>query len=95
MGFGVAPHILHRIGFRRIGRKALGLDSAAGRKDKVADRHAAVNRRLVPGHQYFPRNVPLQMPEELDDLGAFDAPGMDREMEPPGGQAANNRKASS
>ena len=93
MGFKVAPHVFHRIEFWGIGGKSLHLDSAMGRENIVPDQYTAVNGRPVPDHQDFPGNVALQMPQKLDDLKAFNAAGVDLEVEPPEGQAADDRKA--
>ena len=93
VGFKVAPHIFHRIEFGRIGGKPLDLDSAMGGKDVVPDQPTAVNGSAIPEYQYFPRNVLLQMPQKLDDLVAFNAAGVDLEIEPPEGQTANDREA--
>ena len=46
-----------------------------------------------PSDQYFSRNVALKMTQKLDDLEAFDAAGMNLEIEPPEGQASDDRKA--
>lgn len=39
------------------------------------------------------RDMPLEVPEKLDHLGAFDAAGVDLEIEPPERQSADDRKA--
>jgi len=92
VGFKVAPHVFHRIEFRRVGGKPLDLDSAAGGEDIVTNQHTAMNGSPIPDHQYFSGNVPLKMLQKLDDLEAFDAAGVDLKIEPPEGQAADDRK---
>jgi len=93
MGFEVAPHVFHRIEFRRIGGQPLHLDSAFCGKDVITDQRTAVNGRPIPDHQYSPRQVPLEMPQKLDDLKAFNAAGVNLEVEPPQGQAPDDREA--
>jgi len=92
VGFEMAPHIFHRIEFQRVGRKAFDYDSAMGGQDIVADQHTTVKGRSIPDHQYLPWNVPLQMLQKFDDLEAFDAAGVNLEIELPEGQAADDRK---
>lgn len=93
MRFEVAPHIFHRIEFGRIGWKPLDLYAAAGRENIVTHQHTAVDGCPVPDHQYFSWNVPLQMPQKLDDLEAFDAAGVNLEIKLPEGQTADDREA--
>lgn len=93
VGFKVAPHIFHRIEFRRIGGKPLDLDSTAGRENIISDQHAAVNGRSIPDDQDFPGDVPLQMLQKFNDLEAFNATGVNLEVKLPKGQTANDREA--
>lgn len=93
VGFKVAPHIFHRVEFGRIGWKPFDLDSATGRKNIIPDQHAPVDGGPIPNHQYFPGKVALQVPQKLDDLKAFDAAGVNLEIEPPESQATDDRKA--
>jgi len=93
MSFEVAPHIFHRIKFWGVGGKPLDLNTAAGRENIVTHQYAAVDGRSVPDHQYFPANVPLQMAQKLDDLEAFDAAGVNLEIELPQGQTTDDREA--
>lgn len=93
MGFEVTPHIFHWIEFRRIGGQPFDLDATLGRGDVMLNEQAAVNRRAIPDHQQLSRNVPPEMPEKFDDLRAFNAPGMNLEVEPPQCQTTDDRKA--
>ena len=52
-----------------------------------------MDRCAVPDDQYFPGNVALQMAQKLDNLEAFDATGMNLEIEPPERQSADEGKA--
>jgi hypothetical protein len=52
-----------------------------------------MNRRAIPKDQNFAGDMPLQVPEKLNDLGAFDAALVDLKVKPPQRQAANDGKA--
>ena len=93
MVFQMPPHILDRIEFRRVSRQPLDYKAALGRGHIVFDQQAPVDRCAIPDDQYFSRNVALEMAQKLDDLETFDAAGMDLEIKPPEGQAADDRKA--
>lgn len=93
MSFEVAPHIFDRIEFRRIRGQSLDHDSLSRSSHVVFDQHAAMNRRTVPNNQDFSGNMPLEMPQELDHLGAFDAACIDLKIEPPERKATDDRKA--
>jgi len=93
MAFEVAPHVFGGIEFRRIGWQPLDLDAAPGGGDIVPDQNTAVNRSAIPENEYFTANMPLEVSEKVDDLGAPDAARMNLEVEPPKRQAANDREA--
>jgi hypothetical protein len=93
MNLEVTPHILDRVKFRRISRKAFHDDALSGGGDVMLDQQAAMDRRAIPQHQNFAGDVLLQVPEKLNDLWAFDAALMDLKVKPPQCQTANNRKA--
>ena len=92
MSFELAPQIFDRIELGRICRQPLDHHSFPRRRDVVFDQQAAMNRRAVPEDQNLPGNMPLEVPEKLDHLQAFDAAGMDLEIETPEHQTANDRK---
>ena len=52
-----------------------------------------MDRCAIPDDQYFPGNMSLEMAQKLDDLETFDAAGMNLEIKPPEGQAADDGKA--
>jgi hypothetical protein len=83
VGFEMTPHVFDRVELRRIGWQPLNLDAAPGGGDEVLDEQAAVNGCAVPEEQQPAGNVPLEVFEKFDDLGAFDAPGMNLKVEPP------------
>jgi len=92
VGFEVAPHIFHRIEFRRIGGKPFDLNSATGGKNVVTDQHAPVDGSPIPNQQHFPRNMPLQMSQKFNDLEAFDTARVNLEIELPESQTTDDRK---
>ena len=93
MSFELAPHIFDRIEFRRVSGQAFQDQAPAGGGDVILDEQTAMDRRAIPKNHDFAGDVPSQVPEKLDDLGAFDAALMDLKVKPPQRQPANNRKA--
>ena len=93
MVFQMPPHILDRIEFRCVRRQSFDHKAALGRGHIVFDQRAPVDRCAIPDDQYFSGNVALEMAQKLDNLETFDAAGMDLKIEPPEGQAADDRKA--
>jgi hypothetical protein len=93
MGFEMTPHILDRVEFRRVSRKSFQNDALTCGGDVMLDQQAAMNRRAVPKDQDFAGDMPLQVAEELYDLGAFDAALVDLKVKPPQRQPANDGKA--
>jgi len=92
VSFEMTPHIFDWIEFGRIGRQSLAQQAPSRRGDVVFDQQAPMNRRAIPEDQDSPGNMPLEVPEKRDHLQAFDAAGMDLEIESPKYQAANDRK---
>lgn len=92
MGFEMAPHVLDWIEFRRVSRKAFQDDALSGGGDVMLDQKTAMDRRAIPKDQNFAGDMPSQVPEKLDDLGAFDAALVNLKVKPPQRQAANDRK---
>ena len=93
MRFEMPPHILDRIEFGCVSRQPFDQKAALGRGHIVFDQEAPVDRCAIPDDQYFSGNVALEMAQKLDGLETFDAAGMDLEIEPPEGQATDDRKA--
>src|SRR5579871_5543176 len=89
----MAPHIFNRIEFRRVSGQAFQDEALSGGGEVILDQETAMNRRAIPKDHDFAGDVPSQVPEKLDDLGAFDAALMDLKVKPPQGQAANDGKA--
>ena len=93
MGLEVPPHVLDGIEFGSVGRQPFNHDASGGAGNVVLDQAAAMDRGTVPDDAQFPRDMPLQVSEELDDLGTLDAAGVDLEVEPVQGQTADHGKA--
>lgn len=93
MCFEMPPHIFDRIEFRRVSRQPFDHEATFGGGHVVFDQHAPVDRCTIPDDQHFSRNMALKMAQKLDHLEAFDAAGMNLEIEPPEGQAPDDRKA--
>lgn len=92
-GDEVAPHVLGGIELGSVGRQPFDDDAPAGAGNEVLNQADAVDRSTVPDDGPFPRNMPLEVAEELDDLGALAAAGVDLEVEPVQGQTADHGKA--
>ena len=93
MGFEMAPHVFGGIEFRRVGWQPLDLDTTPGGGDIIPDQDAAVNRGAVPENEYLAADMPLEVSQKPDDLGAFNAARMNLEVKAPERQAANDREA--
>ena len=93
MGFEMPPDVFDRVKFRCIGGQALDLYSPPGGGDIILYQDTAVNGRPIPEQEYFAGKVPLEVSQKVDDLRAFDAAGVNLEIEPPKGQATNDREA--
>ena len=89
----MAPHILDRIEFRRISRKAFQDNAPSGGGDVIFDEQTAMDRCAIPKDHDFAGEMALQVPEKLNDLGAFDAALVDLKVKPPPRQSANDGKA--
>ena len=93
MRFEMSPHILDRIEFGRVSRQPFDHHAALGAGHVVFNQQAPVDRCAIPDEQDFSGKMAQEMAQKLDDLEAFDAAGMDLEIEPPQRQAADDRKA--
>jgi hypothetical protein len=93
MCFEMPPHILDWIEFGRVSRQPFDHAAALGAGHVVFYQQAPVDRCAIPDDQHFPGNMALEMAQKLDDLEAFDAAGVNLEIEPPERQAADDRKA--
>ena len=91
--FEMSPHILDRVEFGRIGRQALNDEPPPCRSNMVLNQETAMNRCAIPQNKNFPAHMPLEMAQKLDHLEAFDATGVNLEVEAPPRQTADNREA--
>lgn len=88
----MTPHVFNRVEFWSVGRKAFQDDAPAGGGDVIFDQKAAMDRRAVPQDHNFAGDMPLQVPEKLNDLGAFNAALMNLKVKAPQRQAAHDGK---
>ena len=70
--------------------QAFDHDASFGAGHVVLNQTTAMDRRTVPDDGQFSRYMPLEVPEELDDLGSLDAAGVDLEVESVQGQATDH-----
>src|SRR6267143_4816214 len=93
MLFAVAPDVFHRIKLRRVGRQELQLNLAALLGDKLAHQPAAVDGQSIPNDGELDTEVALEVCQELDHLGSFDAADKKTKVEIPHGDSGHGRKA--
>ena len=93
MGFEVPPHIFDRIEFGCVSRQPFDYEATFGGGHIVFDEHTPVNGCAIPDDQHLPTDMALEMAQKLDDLEALDTAGLNLEIEPPEGQAPDDRKA--
>ena len=93
MGLEMPPHILDRIEFGRIGWQPLDAEASPGGGNVVLDQATAMNGCAVPDDQQLSWQVPLEVFQKFNHLEAFDAAGMNLEVETPEGQTADDREA--
>jgi len=93
MGFEMTPHVFDRVEFWRVSREAFQDDAPSGGGDVILNQQTAMDRRTVPQDQNFAGNMPLQVPEKLNHLWAFDTALMNLKVKPPQRQAANDGEA--
>lgn len=77
----VSPELLDGVEFGGIGGQALDVQPRVLFLDKGGDEAAAMEGRAVPKQQYVAGHLPVQRPQETDDLGAPDRTGMQLEVE--------------
>src|SRR5262249_15862854 len=88
----VAPDVLHRIEFGRIGRQLLDYQPALVRGEELLDYPPAVRRQSVPHHQQLARQVTQQMAEEVDYFRGADGAAIEPEVEIPPGDPGDGRQ---
>ena len=89
----VAPDVFDGIELRRVGRQKLQLHGPALLGDKLPHQSAAVNGQPIPNDRQATTEVPLQMVQELDDLGRLDAAGKKPEIKVPYRDPGHSRQA--
>jgi hypothetical protein len=93
VGFEMAPHVFHRIEFGRIGRQAMDLQTPFCAGNEAFDQGTAMNGRAVPQDENLSGNMPQEVLQKENDLGALDAAGIKLKVEAPKRQSANEGKA--
>lgn len=88
----VAPNVLDRIEFGRVGGQSFQEQVPVERFDIVLDDPAAVRRQAVPDDQQLAANVLGQRLQEFDELWTADRPGMQAEVEIPKTDAGHDRQ---
>lgn len=85
----VAPDVLNRIEFRRIGWQVVKDDTIALGLDECAHQSALVGLEAVPNDQQLALDLARERGQELHQLWALDAAGEEPEVEVPEGHAGN------
>lgn len=93
MALEMAPEVFHRIEFWSVSRQPLDEHSPTSARDILSDQPAAVDGRSIPDDQKLPRDMTLQVFEELHDLGALDGALVDLKQTAPQSQRSNDREA--
>ena len=88
----IVPDALVGIQVRGVARQLLQLEARRGPlRQEVFDGPGAMDRRPIPDHEQFARNLAQEMLQKLDDLGAPKRALTDLEQEPPlVGEAADD-----
>src|SRR5712692_3823078 len=78
--FPIAPDVLDRIEFRRIGRQVIELQATLLARDEFPDQPTAMKLGAIPDHQQLARQVAQQSTEKVHRLGGadgdlFESPG--------------------
>src|SRR5215469_15755862 len=90
--FPIAPYVLHRVEFRRVGRQVLKRDAAALASDKLSDYPTAMNLRAIPHHQELALQMAQQMAKEVHHFERTHGPRVKPEVEVVPGDASRGRK---
>src|SRR5882672_1716219 len=88
----VAPDVLDRVEFWRVGGQSFQDEVPVERFDVVFDDPTAVRRQAVPDDQQLAANLLGQRLQEFDELRAADRPGMQAEIEVPETDAGHDRQ---
>ena len=92
MMFPIAPDVLHRIEFRRVGGQIFKLDPATLAGDELSHSPAAMGGRAIPDHQQLARQVAQQMAEEVHYFGSANGSWVKPEIEVPPSDAGHGRE---
>ena len=86
------PDVLGGIEFGGIGWQGLQVNALVQCADEVTHCPTAVNTGAIPDNQQSSGQMPQQMAQELDDLGALNRAVKELEVEVGGGQPRHNRE---
>src|SRR5882724_7769085 len=86
----VAPEVLDRVEFRRVGGQSFQDEVPVERFDVVLDEATAVRRQAVPDDEQLAANLLGQSLQEFDELRAADRTGMQSEIEIPETDASDD-----
>src|SRR5579859_964017 len=86
----VAPDVLGRVEFGRVGGQSLQDEVPVERFNVVLDEAAAVRRQAIPDDEQLAANLLGQRLQEFDELRAADRAGMQAEIEVPETDAGND-----
>lgn len=73
---GAAPHGLHRVEIRRVGRKPLDRQPISALLLEES-RRFAMNIEAIQNDDQLAANLPMQMPQEGHDIGGYDVAGIE------------------
>lgn len=93
MGLEVAPHVFDRIKLRRISGQQLDHPASLRLGHEAFDQGAAMNGSAIPQQENLAGDMPQEVLQKENDLGAFDAAGIKLEVEAPQRQPADEGKA--
>src|ERR1022692_2536109 len=90
--FPIAPDVLHRIEFRRVGGQVLKIDPASLAGDKLSHQPAAMGLRTIPDQQQLARQVAQQMTQEVHYFGRANGSLVKPKIEVPPSDAGHRRE---
>lgn len=93
MGLEMTPHVFDWIELGRIGRQSVDGHPPSCLGHEVFDQGAAMNGRAVPQDKNLSRNMPQEVLQKENDLGALDAAGIKGKIKTPQSQSANEGEA--
>ncbi len=90
--FPIAPDVLDRIEFRRIGRQVIERQATLLARDEFPDQPTAMNLGAISDHQQLARQVAQQSTEKVHRLGGADGVRVEPEIESPPSDAGGSRE---